>query len=82
MPRSLRLTRTWQIPVLLAALAVGLLLMAIQLWILTVSLDLLLSGRGQMVWQLAVVSGAVFAGGVFVLRLLRHGPPPPVGPPG
>jgi Family of unknown function (DUF6755) len=66
--------RPWEAPVLTAALLLGLLLTAIQLWILTVALDLFLSGRGEPLWQLAVASGAVFAGGLLVLRLLRARP--------
>ncbi len=63
--------RAWEQPVLTAALALGLVLMGIQLWILTVALDLLLGGRTEGLLRLAAVSGAVFAGGVVVLELLR-----------
>jgi hypothetical protein len=62
---------SWQMPVLLTALTIGILLMGIQLWVLTVALDLLLGGEGSRVWQLALVSGAIFLGGVFVLNLLN-----------
>lgn len=48
--------------------------MALQLWVLTVALDLLLSGRPEGIGRLAVVSGAVFASGLLVLRLLRAPP--------
>jgi hypothetical protein len=61
-------------PLALAALAVGLLLMAIQLWLLTVALELFLSGRGTDVWPLAVISGFIFAGGLAMLWLLRRRP--------
>ncbi len=63
--------RPGQAPVLLAALGIGLVLMGLQLWLLTVALDLYLGGEGARVWQLAVVSGLVFLGGVAMLALLR-----------
>jgi hypothetical protein len=58
----------------LAGLAIGLLLMGIQLWLLTIALDLYLAGAGARVWQLALVSGAIFLGGLLMLRLLRRRP--------
>ncbi|MGH2365670.1 MAG: DUF6755 family protein [Chloroflexota bacterium] len=58
----------------IAALAVGLLLMALQLWLLTVALELFLSGQGTSVWPLALISGLIFLGGLGVLWLLRRGP--------
>jgi hypothetical protein len=62
----------WQ-AFLLAALLIGFLLMGIQLWLLTVALDLYLGGEGEKVWLLALISGAVFLGGALALRLLgRH----------
>jgi hypothetical protein len=54
---------------LLAALIVGLLLLGIQLWLLTVAL-----GSGGRVWLLALVSGVVFLGGLLALWLLDRGP--------
>jgi hypothetical protein len=57
-----------------AGLAVGLLLMAIQLWLLTVALDLYLAGHGRDVWSLALASGLIFAGGLGVLWLLGRQP--------
>jgi hypothetical protein len=59
---------------LLAALLVGLLLMGIQLWLLTVALDLYLAGSGDDIWLLALVSGVVFLGGLLALRLLERRP--------
>lgn len=59
---------------LLAALVIGLLLMGIQLWLLTVALDLYLGGSGDRVWLLAVVSGLVFLGGLLALRPLARRP--------
>ena len=55
----------------LAALTIGLTIVGIQLWMLTVALDLYLGGRGSTVWQLAVASGALFSGGVLMDRLLN-----------
>lgn len=60
--------------VVLAALMIGLLMMGIQLWLLTVALELFLSGAGRQVWLLAVVSGAIFIGGLLMLRLLGRRP--------
>ena len=57
-----------------AALVIGLLLMALQLWLLTVALELFQSGRGLDIWPLALISGAIFAGGLGILRLLRRRP--------
>jgi hypothetical protein len=57
-----------------AALAIGILLLAIQLWLLTVALDLYLAGNGSEVWGLALVSGAIFVGGLVVLAVLRRRP--------
>jgi hypothetical protein len=59
---------------LLAALVIGILLMGIQLWLLTVALDLYLGGSGDRVWVLALVSGPVFLGGLLALRLLGRQP--------
>jgi hypothetical protein len=55
-------------------LAIGILLLGIQLWLLTVALDLYLGGRGGQVWSLALVSGLIFAGGLLVLWILRQRP--------
>jgi hypothetical protein len=54
---------------LLALLIAGFLLMGIQLWLLTVALNLYLGGKGSHVWPLAVISGAVFMGGLLALRV-------------
>ena len=56
--------------VVLAALAIGTLLMAFQLWMLTVALDLYLAGRGRDSWLLALGSGFVFLGGVLAAARL------------
>lgn len=59
---------------LLAALLVGLLLLGLQLWLLTVALDMYLGGSGDRVWLLAVISGVVFLGGLLALWLLSAHP--------
>ncbi len=60
--------------VLIAALVVGVVLLAMQLWLLTIALDLYLSGDNSHVWVLALISGVVFAGGLLALRLLSRRP--------
>jgi hypothetical protein len=57
-----------------AGLAIGLLLMGVQLWLLTVALDLYLAGYGHEIWSLALVSGLIFLGGLAVLWLLAKRP--------
>lgn len=66
--------RPGQAAVLGAALSVGVLMLAIQLWLLTVALDLYLGGTRLGLSRLASLSGLVFAGGLFVLRVLRRRP--------
>ncbi len=63
-----------QMPIVAAALVIGLLLMSIQLWLLTVALDLYLAGSGTGIWRIAVISGLIFLGGLGMLRLLRRRP--------
>ncbi len=63
-----------QVTIVMAALTIGILLMAIQLWLLTVALDLFLAGNGGDVWRTAVVSGAIFLGGLGMLTILRRRP--------
>lgn len=63
-----------QTAIVMAALTIGILLMGIQLWLLTVALDLYLAGDGARVWQLALVSGAIFLGGLGILAILRRRP--------
>lgn len=59
---------------LLGALVIGLLMLAIQLWLLTVALELYLGGSGEHIWGLALVSGGVFLGGVLTVRLFSRHP--------
>lgn len=65
-----------QAGVVLAAVVIGLLLMGIQLWLLTIALDLYLGGNGGQVWQTALLSGVIFLGGLGILYLLRRRPRP------
>jgi hypothetical protein len=60
---------------LLAAVLTGVLLLAIQLWLLTIALDLFLGGHGSEIWGLALISGLIFAGGVGTFVLLRRNSP-------
>jgi len=60
----------------LAAVILGALMLALQLWLLTTALDLYLAGEGGSVWQLAAASAIVFAGGVLALLLTRSQEPP------
>ncbi|MBV9170748.1 MAG: hypothetical protein JOZ81_11745 [Chloroflexi bacterium] len=57
-----------------AGLTIGILLLGIQLWLLTVALDLYLAGHGDQVWSLALVSALIFAGGLSVIWILRRRP--------
>lgn len=61
---------------LLAAVLIGVLLLAIQLWLLTIALDLFLGGRGGEIWSLVIISGLIFAGGVAAYVVLRRSSPP------
>ncbi len=63
-----------QVAVVLAALVLGILLMGIQLWLLTVALDLYLAGKGAFLWLMAIISGLVFVGGLLILRVLERRP--------
>ena len=63
-----------QMPVVSAALAIGVLLLGVQLWLLTVALELYLAVHGERIGLLAVMSGAIFLGGLAVLWFLRRRP--------
>lgn len=58
----------------MAGLAIGILLLGLQLWLLTLALDLYLSGSTENTWQLVLISGLVFLGGLLLLRLLSREP--------
>ena len=57
---------------LLAALSIGILLLAVQLWLLTVALNIYLAGERDELWALALVSGLVFAGGIAAWRVISR----------
>ncbi|HEX2913007.1 MAG TPA: DUF6755 family protein [Chloroflexia bacterium] len=59
-----------QLAIVLATLLIGIMLLGIQLWILTVALDLYLGGSSQDIWALPLISFLIFAGGLFSLRML------------
>lgn len=61
-------------PIILAGLSIGVLLMGIQLWLLTVALELYLAGGGSQVWNLAIISGFIFLGGLLMLWVLGRRP--------
>lgn len=59
--------------IVLSAVALGIILLGMQLWLLTIALERYLAGHGSAVWILAAISGAIFAGGLAALWLLgRH----------
>lgn len=58
--------------VVLTGLSLGILLLGIQLWLLTIALDRYLAGESSYIWTLALLSGLVFLGGLLVLRLLAR----------
>ncbi len=55
-------------------LSVGLLLMVLQLWLLTLAFDLYSSGERLQTLVIACISGLVFLGVVGMLWLLDRGP--------
>ncbi len=61
-----------QAPIVLAGLVIGVALMGVQLWLLTVALDLYLSGAADQLVGLTLASGLIFLGGILMLRLLRR----------
>ena len=68
-------------PIVLTGLSIGILLMGIQLWLLTVALELFLGGSGSQVWNLALISGLIFLGGLLMLWLLDRRPRGHLSPP-
>ena len=55
-------------------LAIGLLLVTIQLWLLTIAFDLYLEGTRGPTVGVALWSGLVFLGGLLMLRLISRRP--------
>lgn len=60
-----------QSALVLLGLAVGILLMAVQLWLLTLAFNLYLLGERRGTLIAAIVSGVIFLGGLAMLRVLR-----------
>ena len=56
----------------LAALLIGVLLLGIQLWLLSVALELYLAGGAHQVWVIPLVSGLIFLGGLLTLWIFRR----------
>ena len=63
-------------PLVMLALAIGTLLMTVQLWLLTLALNLYLSDVREGTIIAAVISGLIFIGGLMMLRLLDRRPKP------
>ncbi|GLV56789.1 hypothetical protein KDH_36280 [Dictyobacter sp. S3.2.2.5] len=59
-----------RLAMLLAGLIIGIILLGIQLWMLTVALNQYLQGQTTGSWQLVVVSGLVLIGGIIVWRVM------------
>jgi hypothetical protein len=55
-------------------LALGVLLMTLQLWLLTLAFDLYLGGQRSETVVAAIISGLVFLGGLAMLRVLDRRP--------
>jgi hypothetical protein len=58
----------------LLGLMIGILLMGIQLWLLTLAFDLYLEGKKSETLIAAIISGLVFLGGLLMLRYLNRSP--------
>ena len=63
-----------QMVLILTGISIGILLLGMQLWLLTIALNRYLAGQGRDLWLIALVSGAIFAGGLLMLWLLRRRP--------
>lgn len=61
-------------PVVLLGLGIGILLMGLQLWLLTVAFDLYRAGKNSETVVASIISGCVFLGGVVMLLVLTRGP--------
>lgn len=58
----------------LAAVVIGMVLLGVQLWLLTVAVELYLGGEAEHAWTLALGSAAVFLGGLLAYRMLGKQP--------
>ncbi|HEX6966996.1 MAG TPA: hypothetical protein VF166_14485 [Gemmatimonadaceae bacterium] len=63
-----------QSALVMLALAIGILLMTVQLWLLTLALNLYLADMREGTLIAALISGLIFLGGLVVLRLLERRP--------
>ena len=63
-----------QAALVMVGLAIGILLMSLQLWLLTLAFNLYLAGQRSGTLLVAISSGLIFAGGLLMLRLLRRHP--------
>lgn len=63
-----------QSALVMLALAIGILLMTVQLWLLTLALNLYLADFREGTLIATVISGLIFVGGLIVLRLLEQRP--------
>jgi len=63
-----------QAAIIMLGLTLGLIMMGIQLWLLTLAFDLFRSGDRTQTLVVAIFSGVVFLGGVLMLRFLDRGP--------
>ncbi|HET7566213.1 MAG TPA: hypothetical protein VFJ96_14520 [Gemmatimonadaceae bacterium] len=63
-----------QSALVMLALAIGILLMTVQLWLLTLALNLYLADIREGTIIAALISGLIFLGGLLVLRLLEQRP--------
>lgn len=60
------------VAIVTAGFVIGILLMGIQLWLLTLALDFYLSGHTDGSWGILLVSGCIFLGGLFILKVLAR----------
>ena len=70
-PEEVELNRPGAPVIVLTGLIVGLVMMGIQLWLLTLAFDLYLSGQRSATLLNAACSGAIFLGGLLVLWLVE-----------
>jgi hypothetical protein len=63
-----------QAGVTMLGVAIGVLLMGMQLWLLALAFDFYLSGDDTDVFWITGASGGIFLGGLLMLRLLRDAP--------
>lgn len=63
-----------RLALIMFGLSIGLVLMALQLWLLTLAYDLFSLGNRTQTAVIAGISGVIFAGGLVMLWLLERGP--------